>query len=130
MKDICSTQALEELKRSGKQKTDAAAVLTVFKLTGRPMTAREVLKQLTGEAAVGLNGVRSRITELTEAGFLKKEGKAIEVDGRCSVNCWIFTGQTGPLPTERVFEKCEHCQGRGKRPVNRQINPAQGDFIR
>lgn len=130
MKDTCSIQALAELKRSGKQKTDAAAVLTIFKWTGRPMTAREVLKELTGEAAVGLNGVRSRITELTEAGFLKKEGRAIELDGRCTVNCWVYTGKTGQLPTERVWEKCEHCQGRGKRPVNRQVNPAQMDFIR
>lgn len=126
MKDQSSSDALREYKRSGKQRTDSAHVLQAFIDTAEAMTARQVLKHLTGEVAIGLNGVRSRITELTDAGFLKKQGRVIDIDARCRVNAWAYTGQTGPLPKETIWVPCDKCFGRGKHRREVPLNPAQG----
>lgn len=127
MKDQASSDALNEYKRSGKQRSDAAHVLQAFVDTAEAMTARQVLARLNGGVlAIGLNGVRSRITELTEAGFLKKTGRVIDIAARVRVNAWAYTGQTGPLPKETIWVSCDKCFGRGKHRREVPLNPAQG----
>lgn len=118
MSDICQVQAYEAVKND-KAKLQKNTILSLFQsFPDLDMTSREVYANL--DRRIPLNDVRSRITELTDEGFLSKYSKRKE--GRVMVNAWRWTGRVAARPTEVRRGRCRHCHGTGEdyeaRPVD------------
>lgn len=91
MIDECSRLAYEALGLR-KLKGDQELVLYIFKRMNTPLCAREVHREAYQHGSdIDFNGVRSRITELTEAGYLEKldkENRVKDSQTGQTVNRW------------------------------------------
>lgn len=121
MSDICQVQAYDAIKNE-KAKLQKNTILMLFQsFPDQDMTGRDVYYNL-GQR-ITLNDVRSRITELTDEGFLSKHSKRKE--GRVMVNAWRWTGRTAARPTEVRRGKCRHCHGTGEDYESRPVDEKQ-----
>lgn len=128
MKNNCSKQSIDQLESSGILSEQKQIVLSVFMNTlSADLTARQAACMCFG---MTLQSVRSRITELENAGILKKTGVRYEGKQLREVSTWAWTGLTKPVPTERVLEgTCDKCGAHRRHWVERPVDPKQGDFI-
>lgn len=126
--DQCSVEAFDILVESGQFKTHNIAVFTLFKWTGRPMSAREVFEALNARGhKISQNVVRTCLTNLTDDCLLSKSDTIMDHGRR--VNRWEMTGRTTPAPVESNFETCDKCHGRGKLYIKQPVDEKQGDFL-
>lgn len=130
MSDRCQVNAL--LQSAGKAATDRAAILERFiKIHPLCETARGIhLALLQGGVSITLNCVRSRITELTEAGLLQKADQLIDEKTQVLVNAWSWTGRFAPFQREGAKIKCEKCEGKGFYFGTVPVNENQRSFLK
>ena len=89
MTDRLSDKAYDELKAKNSVEHDQLSVLNIFRKAGQPLTARDAFNMAHADGlSINFNGVRSRITELTDKEMLEKYDKATDSETGKTVNRW------------------------------------------
>ena len=128
MTDVCSVWAYEEIIRSGYLGKRQAVVLEFFIQAKRPMTATQAVENFGRTVS---ETTRTRISELTHMGFLRKiEHSECELTGKI-VNKWVYTGRRAPKPKRLSRVTCLKCAGTGvvETEVYYDEGPEQGELI-
>jgi len=130
MTDICSIWAYHEIRESGLLGKRQAQFIFIFVRERRALTVREVVTMIDREfgETFSLNGIGSRISELTDMGYLEKYDHVLENGKR--VNRWIWTGAKRPFPKRIVAKQCSRCEGIGTIRVEEYYDPEpQGELF-
>ena len=117
MVDDCSVWAYHEIVDSGYLGERQAQFLSIFVRECRPLIfleATRLVEKVFGRVGKTSTGSGSRVSELTQAGYLEKVDMVkCDVTGM-TVNRWRWTGRKIPYDTKFVEVVCPYCNGVGK----------------
>ena len=117
MTDSCSILSYDQIKKSGYIGKMQSKYLYVFMYAHKrgeaPMTHREATNSIKCIFKINPPDRNGRISELEQMGFLKKHDTVKCENTGKTVNRWVWTGRTQPLPKRRVRKQCTCCEGKG-----------------
>lgn len=117
MTDICSIWAYHDILESGKVSRLHGMYLSVFSENNEPLTMNQAIikfkEKFKDFPYKTHHGMGSRISELTDKGFLKKFDMVRCDLTRKTVNRWIYTGKRESKRKIVVKMVCSHCKGCG-----------------
>ncbi len=116
--DICSVWAYDEIVKSGLVGRLQAMYLSIFvSVYPRPLTVHQVIEifseRFAKEPYKTHHGLGSRITELTQLGFLRKQDRVVCEMSKKQVNRWLWTERRTPLSYKIEWVACRVCDGKG-----------------
>lgn len=118
MTDQCSIWAYQDILESGKIGRLHGMYLSIFSESGKPLTVHQVIERFKlkfkDSPYKTHHGFGSRISELTEIGFLKKYDTVRCEHSNQIVNRWIWTGRKIPKIKSIRRICCPKCEGKGK----------------
>jgi len=112
--------AYHEIVESGMVGRLQAMYLSVFvDAYPAPQTVNQIIDRFAArfhhEPYTTHHGFGSRISELTEMGFLRKVDQVKCEQSQKIVNRWVWTERTAPLASREESVSCEKCCGTGQR---------------
>lgn len=114
--DICSIWAYEDIMKTKYLGQMQAKFLSVLSdAYPKALTAKEIVTEVEKKFGEKFSkyGLGSRITELTQKGFLVKYDQVVCPESGQKVNRWIYTGNRIPLPYKKEEVCCSKCKGTG-----------------
>lgn len=118
MTNICSVWAYHEILESGKLARLHGMYLAVFSEASKPLTMNQSIERFKikfKDLPYKTNhGMGSRISELTDMGFLEKFDMVKCEHTLKTVNRWVYTGRKQPKEKIYEFVCCPRCNGLGK----------------
>lgn len=82
-------ESLEKLDKEGKRKVLKAQVLAVLGTMKKPLTAREIAKQI---GRTTRQDIQPRLTELLSSGIIKEQGKKYDTITDRNVTAYVLVG--------------------------------------
>ena len=111
--DPCSIKSYDQIKKSGYIGKQCAKYLYIFMYNKGPLTHREATNIVKCFFKIDPPDRNGRISELEDMGFLKKHDTVTCEYTHKTVNRWVWTGRTEPLPKRAIRKACDCCEGKG-----------------